>query len=424
MNKNKIRVMAYLISCSMLLSACGKTFKLVDFNNQPTFTTASTDSKEEESQESTETPNSESVTEPTIKEPKPTIKEPEPPITEPEETNDDLIVHATTDVNMCSSNTTESFQIGKIKVNDSAVIVLSGEDGWDLVRYNGILGYVCSEYLMYTEEKEDDEYSHEKKNDIVLTTTNLNFRQQPTTEGTNLDTLEPNTELQVLAEVDNGWLLVRHNGNLGYISSEYTISLLDKLNEKYPYLNMEQLEIKKVIYNNANELNLREEPNTECEILNKLERYETMRVIAESDEWSLVMTNDYNFGFVFKEYTKDLTGIFIDVDKSEQTLTMYNNNEVLVKTPVTTGKDSTPSDTGYFDIDYKQRNAYLMNNSFVEYWMPYNGGEGIHDASWRTVFGTDSYHTNGSHGCINTPKEAVIQVWEKAKVGTKVLVHK
>lgn len=423
MNKNKIRIMAYLISCSMFLSACGKTFKLVDFKEPSDLTTSAPDSKEE-SQESTETQKNESETESTIKETEPTIKEPEPPIKEPEETNEDLIVHATTDVNIRSSNTTESFQIGKIKVNDSAVIVLSGEDGWDLVRYNETLGYVCNDNLIYTEEKEDDEYSHKKKDDIILTTTNLNLRQQPTTESTSLDTLEPNTELQVLAEVDNSWLLVRHNGNIGYVSSEYTISLLDKLNEKYPYLNMEKLEIKKVIYNNANTLNLREKPNTECEVLNKLERYETMRVIAESDEWSLVMTNDYNFGFVFKEYTKDLTGIFIDVDKSEQTLTMYNNNEVLVKTPVTTGKDSTPSDTGYFDIDYKQRNAYLMNNSFVEYWMPYNGGEGIHDASWRTVFGTDSYHTNGSHGCINTPKEAVIQVWEKAEVGTKVLVHK
>lgn len=348
-------------------------------------------------------------------------------ITKPEEIDDNRLAYATADVNLRSSTSTDSFKIGKLEIGDSAIKILSDANGWDLVNFNGTLGYVYRDYIEYTDSQIDDGYIHIAKDDIVLTNTDLNFRSAPSASSDKMDTLEENTELQVLAEVDNGWLLVRYNGTLGYVSGEYTTSLLDKLNTQYPNLSLDSLEIQKVVYNNATQLNLRKEPNTDCEILNELERYETLRVLKETDEWSLVMTNDYQFGYVFKEYTKDITGIFVDVDKSEQRLTLYNDNEVMLQTPVTTGKDSTPSDTGYFSIYSKETNRYLVGDgykSFVEYWMPYNGGEGLHDASWRSVFGTESYHTSGSHGCINMPTDIADDVYNNVEVGTKVLVHK
>ena len=41
----------------------------------------------------------------------------------------------------------------------------------------------------------------------------------------------------------------------------------------------------------------------------------------------------------------------------------------------------------------------------VQYWMPFDGGIGFHDANWRDDFGGDIYLTSGSHGCINLPPE-------------------
>ena len=35
--------------------------------------------------------------------------------------------------------------------------------------------------------------------------------------------------------------------------------------------------------------------------------------------------------------------------------------------------------------------------------MPFNGGIGLHDASWRGSFGGTIYKNGGSHGCINLP---------------------
>ena len=51
-------------------------------------------------------------------------------------------------------------------------------------------------------------------------------------------------------------------------------------------------------------------------------------------------------------------------------------------------------------------------------------GIGIHDASWRTSFGGSIYKSKGSHGCINTPFEAVKTIYENSYTGIPVIVYK
>ena len=51
--------------------------------------------------------------------------------------------------------------------------------------------------------------------------------------------------------------------------------------------------------------------------------------------------------------------------------------------------------------------------------MPYNNGEGLHDAYWRYYF----YHTDGSHGCVNMPYDMAAYVYTKVNSGTNVLVE-
>jgi hypothetical protein len=71
-------------------------------------------------------------------------------------------------------------------------------------------------------------------------------------------------------------------------------------------------------------------------------------------------------------------------------------------------------------------NRYLVGNgykSWVNYFMPFNGGIGLHDASWRQNFGGTYYLYNGSHGCINMPYSAVKKIFENVSVGTKVIVY-
>lgn len=62
--------------------------------------------------------------------------------------------------------------------------------------------------------------------------------------------------------------------------------------------------------------------------------------------------------------------------------------------------------TGIYSIKYKARNTVLKGPDYavpIDFWMPFDGGIGIPDATWRSKFGSNTYKTNGSHGYINTP---------------------
>ena len=63
----------------------------------------------------------------------------------------------------------------------------------------------------------------------------------------------------------------------------------------------------------------------------------------------------------------------------------------------------------------------------VTYWMPFNGGIGFHDASWRgesqSGYGGKIYINNGSHGCVNTPYDAAEKIFNTVEIGYPVIVY-
>lgn len=371
--------------------------------------------------EETKEPEETQESEPTEKPPVPI----EPPIKP--EFQETKVVYAKEEATIYANKSENALPISSLNINEAAYRIVSCENDWCLVKQNEFIGYVQGDKLEYSKDYFESEYIHLVHNDIVVTTSTLNFRTGPSEEYNILYTFSNNTELQVIAEANNGWLVVRHNGKIGYVHSGYTQSMLARAQELYPELDLTELNPQKVVYSTT-DLNIRCGNSTEFASLGLLERFETLRVLGEYDDWYFVMTNDYNFGFVNKNYTQVLKDRYIIVDKSEQRLYLYNNNDLLYITPVTTGKDTTPSDTGLFKILNKNRNVTLTDNetywSPVDYWMRYNGGEGLHDADWRSVFGTQSYHYAGSHGCINIPPAITDEIYENVEVGTKVLVHK
>ena len=464
MSKNKTRIMAFLLLGTLLLSGCQKKGKTETINGayleypvDETLSRVETEYIEEtteimppfiiettpeyvapeftvpnESIPEHETPEftipQETTSEQEINTPEETT--PEEIITPPvvEEVSHNVILQANSVANLRSSNTQDSIWLDQLQIYDTAYKILSCDNGWDLVKYNDKIGYVYRDFMTYTNEQYENEYNHIRHDDIVLTTSSLNFREQPTSDSKRIATFAKETELQVIAIVEGTeWLLVKYNGILGYVHNGYVISMLDRANELYPELQLTGLKTQQVVYATAG-LNFRTGNSTDFLSLGLLEKYETLRVIGEYDGWYFVMTNDYNFGFVSAAYTKVLEDRFVIVDKSEQQLYLYDDNELLYTTPVTTGKDETPSDTGLFKIKYKATDVVLSDNetywSPVRYWMPYNGGEGLHDADWRSVFGTESYHYGGSHGCINMPVDITDEIYNNVEAGTKVLVHK
>lgn len=168
-----------------------------------------------------------------------------------------------------------------------------------------------------------------------------------------------------------------------------------------------------------------------------LPKLECLEVYDILDDTCLVKTNEY-IGFTTLENLEELIGTFVVVDISSQEVKLYCNNEVILTTPVVTGKPSTPSDKGLFEIYDISHSRYLVGpnyKSYVDVMMKYNGGEGLHDAQYHThedgfkhgwrdasEFGGDTYLKHGSHGCINMIHDDVMTVSDYVDIGTKVLV--
>ncbi|MBQ4549590.1 MAG: L,D-transpeptidase family protein [Oscillospiraceae bacterium] len=126
--------------------------------------------------------------------------------------------------------------------------------------------------------------------------------------------------------------------------------------------------------------------------------------------------------------SKPYGGNYVEVNLSSQKLWVYKNGEQVVSTSLVSGSvaEGHRTPTGVYSIYSKQTDRYLTGadyRSFVHYWMPFLGGYGLHDASWRSSFGGDIYLYDGSHGCVNLPSSAAKKVYNNVSVGTKVILY-
>lgn len=241
----------------------------------------------------------------------------------------------------------------------------------------------------------------------VLETTEEKIEESITViPDTTLETEEklPDSKEEVMNIIDNGFI-----ESIYYVKNDTTLTIPSFLTESKVE---EQVTL----------------PKLEC-----LEVYDIL------DDTCLVKTNEY-IGFTTLENLEELIGTFVVVDISSQEVKLYCNNEVILTTPVVTGKPKTPSDKGLFEIYDISHSRYLIDpngeyKSYVDIMMKYNGGEGLHDAQYHThedgfrhgwrdasEFGGDTYLKNGSHGCINMLHEDVMTVSDYVDIGTKVLV--
>ena len=176
-----------------------------------------------------------------------------------------------------------------------------------------------------------------------------------------------------------------------------------------------------------------------------------------------------------------LGSTYVEIDLSAQHLWYYEDGELKLESDIVSGTYTVPSRRtpgGIYDLDYKQRDRTLRGQmkavvteiqtpvevvvpgtpavydelgnlvqeatpdtvvtqmkteqkvemkpeyeSFVSYWMPFNGGIGMHDATWRGSFGGSYYKYSGSHGCINMPKSKAASLYEMIETNCTVVCY-
>lgn len=126
---------------------------------------------------------------------------------------------------------------------------------------------------------------------------------------------------------------------------------------------------------------------------------------------------------------------YVEIDLTGQHVYLYQDGIQIWDAPCVTGNLSKGYTTppGIYSLAYKQRDKVLRGakqkdgtyeyESPVKYWMPFNGGIGLHDADWRSKFGGTIYQYSGSHGCINLPPKTVPVIYDFVYAGIPVICY-
>ena len=132
--------------------------------------------------------------------------------------------------------------------------------------------------------------------------------------------------------------------------------------------------------------------------------------------------------YMKQDYT-DIGDTYIEVSISNQHVWVYKDGKQIMDSACVTGNSNKGHDTpkGTYFISERVNGKYLTGDNYktwVNKWMRLtNTGVGLHDAYWRYSFGGQIYNSNGSHGCINLPKDFAYKLYDKTYVGMPVIVY-
>ena len=133
-------------------------------------------------------------------------------------------------------------------------------------------------------------------------------------------------------------------------------------------------------------------------------------------------------GWDYNGINTDIGDSYVEVDLNAQKVWLYQNGRQILETGCVSGTLGTERETpgGVYYVFYKQSPAVLNGPDYsspVNFWMPFNGGVGLHDAPWRGTFGGEIYKTDGSHGCINLPYDAAETMYKTVTIGYPVVCY-
>lgn len=122
-----------------------------------------------------------------------------------------------------------------------------------------------------------------------------------------------------------------------------------------------------------------------------------------------------------------ISGKYIDIDLSSQSLRLYRSGKVLSTYPISSGRYGMGTPTGTFSILSKE--SLHWSNKYSLY-MPYSlrfyNGYYIHELPyWPGGYREGTWHLGipVSHGCVRLGIGAARRVYSFADIGTKIVIH-
>lgn len=124
---------------------------------------------------------------------------------------------ATATVNIRSSDSIQAERIGRVEDGGRVQVEEVRPNGWTKIVYEGLKGFIKSEYLRMEEPEEQEPETVIGK---VTATTNINIRSSAGMDGERLGLLAAGESLDLLAD-EGGWCKVIYNGRTAYVKAEF-----------------------------------------------------------------------------------------------------------------------------------------------------------------------------------------------------------
>jgi lipoprotein-anchoring transpeptidase ErfK/SrfK len=165
--------------------------------------------------------------------------------------------------------------------------------------------------------------------------------------------------------------------------------------------------------------------------------FQTMNIystsVVDGVDWYLIGADQWVEGRKVAQVTPSTlppngvtTNRWIDVDLAEQTLAVYENDQLVFATVMASGLDPFWTRPGLFQIYKKKETETMRNNDPSDFYylddvpwtMYFDGARALHGAYWRTRFGYPQ-----SHGCVNLSVGDAHWLFNWAHEGEWVFVH-
>ena len=165
--------------------------------------------------------------------------------------------------------------------------------------------------------------------------------------------------------------------------------------------------------------------------INLVQVYDTQT--ADGVEWNMIGHDQWVEARVLATVTPNRTppegvtsGRWIDIDLEEQTMAVYDNQQLVFATVIASGLEPFWTRPGLFQIYQKKETETMRNNDPTDYYyldnvpwtMYFDKARALHGAYWRTRFGYPQ-----SHGCINLSVGDSHWLFNWAHEGDDVYVH-
>lgn len=160
----------------------------------------------------------------------------------------------------------------------------------------------------------------------------------------------------------------------------------------------------------------------------KINQEEEMKALFENIRQGAVIRREPIYSQEALSRENEIGDTYVEINITKQYLWYYKEGRVIAQGSVVTGNPNRGYGTvlGTYMLNYKERDAVLEGPGYeakVNYWMPFYGNMGIHDALWRHSFGGEIYKRNGSHGCVNAPYHLAQKIFENIEAGIPIIIY-